>query len=194
MDQPKKRKPADLNGKKKVKKVRRVRRVRRSELEAVGAPVKKKVIKKKRVQPLEVDTSFYDEQPKKKRSTPSEYRDEPTGEKKKKKRGRGCRDWFFGSCTVLLFINLFLMGVLVYFANQAVEALREKDTEQLIEYFDEQLQGENADLYQGLFDSVVAPEAENALNESFGNINSNELNTDFPIFPSEDEENSNLGF
>lgn len=165
------------------KKVRRVRRVRKGSMEAMSAPQVKK--KRKNTEGLDVDTSFYKENPPRPERV-EQYESAPEKPKKEKKKRRGCRDFLLGGCSFLLLLNLIVMGVLVFYANQALEELRTKDTEAIINYLDEALQDENGILYQSLLEGIVAPEVEQGLDETFGNLNTNS-GTDFPIFPPDDE-------
>jgi hypothetical protein len=195
MANPKKKKikkvPASSTGKKRV---RRVRRVRKS---SVIAPAHQPGAKKKKrvhSDALEVDTSFYDEHPPQPEKPEVYSEQENEKPQKKKKKRRGCRDFLFGSCSVLLLLNLVLLGVIIFYANKAVAELKTKDTEAIINFLDEKLEDENSVLYQSLLEGIVGPEVDSGIEDGFSNINVNQVN-DFPIFPpDEDNDNLNTGF
>lgn len=179
---------------------RRVRRVRKSSLSPVEAQHIKKIQRKpKNKESLEIDTSFYEENPvqhPKKRvheeQSQKKMRNKNTEGGPKKK--RGCRDFLLGGCSFLFILNLIVMSVVGFYAKSALDAFKEKDTEAIINFLDEKLQDENNVLYQSLLEGIVTPELEKGLGETVGNTNIN-TGADFPIFPDEEDAlNTNAGF
>ncbi len=179
---------------------RRVRRVRKSSLNSADAQRIKKVQKKpKSKASLGIDTSFYEEHPdvrpkKKMHEEQPRKKMRALNNEKQPKKKRGCRDFLLGGCSFLFILNLIVMSIVGFYAKSALDALKEKDTEAIINYLDEKLSDENSVLYQSLLEGIITPELEKGLGETVGNTNVN-TDTDFPIFPDEsDSSNTNARF
>lgn len=114
--------------------------------------------------------------------------------KSKPPKKKGCRDYFLGSCLVVLALNVILLGVLIYYARQAYFELQKMDTEQLTEFLDEKFGADS----EALFEKIITPVLEEQMNNANSNLDetlndsipdsSEGENESFPIYvPPEDE-------